>query len=241
MSNFKILLLGSGGVGKTTFIKMLNECEFEKKYLSTVGNNIISINITTDNKNYIFNVLDTAGQEKYINSNDNYENQDACIVMFDVTHRISFKELDYYINLCDKKNKKNIPIMILANKVELKERKIFPKQINDYIEKLNKNRSIMYYEISCKTKYQVDKPFKWLLNELSNDNDNIKSIGNNYFDNNHPFDTDFNEIKDGIILDKLNDDMLNELLKNINKIDIDTVSDFNDVTEIHYNKFEFTK
>ena len=102
--------------------------------------------------------------------------------------------------------------MILANKVELKERKIFPKEINDHIEKLNKNRSIMYYEISCKTKYQVDKPFIWILNELLIDNDNIKSIGNNYFDNNHPFNKEFDEIKDDIIFDKFND-VLDVLLK----------------------------
>lgn len=70
----------------------------------------------------------------------------------------------------------------------------------------------MYYEISCKTKYQVDNPFIWILNELKNDNDNIKSIGNNYFDNIHPFDNEFEEIKDDIIFDKFND-VLDVLLK----------------------------
>ena len=84
----------------------MKECEFEYRYLSTIGNNIVPIHIVTDNKNYVFNVFDTAGQEKYINSNIIYENNDACIIMFDTAYRNSFKELDYCINLCDKRNKK---------------------------------------------------------------------------------------------------------------------------------------
>jgi GTP-binding nuclear protein Ran len=37
LSEFKLLLVGDGGVGKTTFIKSYLTDEFEKKYITTLG------------------------------------------------------------------------------------------------------------------------------------------------------------------------------------------------------------
>ena len=34
---FKLVLVGDGGVGKTTFVKRHERGEFEKKYVSTIG------------------------------------------------------------------------------------------------------------------------------------------------------------------------------------------------------------
>ena len=37
MPTFKIVLVGDGGVGKTTFVKRHISGEFEKRYLATMG------------------------------------------------------------------------------------------------------------------------------------------------------------------------------------------------------------
>ena len=34
---FKIVLIGDGGVGKSTFLKRIQHGEFEKKYIPTIG------------------------------------------------------------------------------------------------------------------------------------------------------------------------------------------------------------
>jgi GTPase SAR1 family protein len=51
--------------GKTTFVKRHLTGEFEKKYEATVGVSVHPLNFYTNLGEIIFNVWDTAGQEKF--------------------------------------------------------------------------------------------------------------------------------------------------------------------------------
>lgn len=51
--------------GKTTFVKRHLTGEFEKKYEATIGVNVHPLDFTTNYGKIIFNVWDTAGQEKF--------------------------------------------------------------------------------------------------------------------------------------------------------------------------------
>jgi GTP-binding nuclear protein Ran len=52
-------------LGKTTFVKRHLTGEFEKKYEATVGVSVHPLNFFTNFGEIIFNVWDTAGQEKF--------------------------------------------------------------------------------------------------------------------------------------------------------------------------------
>lgn len=69
---FKLVLVGDGGVGKTTFVKRHLSGEFEKKYVPTLGAEVHPMPWTTSRGKLIFNVWDTAGQEKYAGLRDGY-------------------------------------------------------------------------------------------------------------------------------------------------------------------------
>ena len=69
---FKLVLVGDGGVGKTTFVKRHKTGEFEKKYVATVGAEVHKMDFTTGRGQIMFNVWDTAGQEKYAGLRDGY-------------------------------------------------------------------------------------------------------------------------------------------------------------------------
>ncbi|CAF4409559.1 unnamed protein product, partial [Adineta steineri] len=69
---FKLVLVGDGGVGKTTFVKRHLTGEFEKKYEATVGVNVHPLNFSTNYGEIIFSVWDTAGQEKFGGLRDGY-------------------------------------------------------------------------------------------------------------------------------------------------------------------------
>lgn len=71
-ATFKLVLLGDGGVGKTTFVKRHLTGEFEKKYIATLGVEVHLLKFYTNFGTILFNVWDTAGQEKYGNLRDNY-------------------------------------------------------------------------------------------------------------------------------------------------------------------------
>ena len=62
---FKIVLVGDGNVGKTTYIKKLLLNEFEHKYVATLGVEVHPITIHTNYGVIQFNCWDTAGQERF--------------------------------------------------------------------------------------------------------------------------------------------------------------------------------
>ena len=71
-AKWKLVLVGDGGVGKTTFGKRHKTGEFEKKYVPTLGAEVNPIDFVTKKGRILFNVWDTAGQEKYAGLRDGY-------------------------------------------------------------------------------------------------------------------------------------------------------------------------
>merc|ERR1712164_13725 len=158
---FKCLLVGDGGVGKTTFVKRHLTGEFEKKYVATIGVEVHAMPFDTNRGRLIFNVWDTAGQEKFGGLRDGYYIQGQCaIIMFDVTSRISYKNVPNWhrdiVRVCE-----NIPIVLCGNKVDVKERKVKVKQIT-----FHRKKNLQYYDISAKSNYNFEKPFLWLARKL---------------------------------------------------------------------------
>lgn len=163
---FKLILVGDGGVGKTTFVKRHLTGEFEKKYVATLGVEVHPLPFHTNRGPLKFNCWDTAGQEKFGGLRDGYYIQGQCaIIMFDVTSRITYKNVPNWhrdlVRVCE-----NIPIVLCGNKVEIKDRKVKAKQIT-----FHRKKNLQYYDISAKSNYQFEKPFLWLARKLVGDND----------------------------------------------------------------------
>jgi len=161
---FKLLLVGDGGVGKTTFVKRHLTGEFEKKYIATIGVDVHPLSFQTSRGKIIFDVWDTAGQEKFGGLRDGYYIQgQAAIIMFDVTSRITYKSVPNWhrdiSRVCE-----NIPIVLVGNKIDTKQRKVLAKQIN-----FHRKKNLQYYDISAKSNYNFEQPFKWLARKLTGD------------------------------------------------------------------------
>ena len=73
---FKCVLVGDGGVGKTTYVKRHETGDFEKVYvrdrLATRGAEVHRLTFTTSCGPITFNCWDTAGQEKFGGLRDGY-------------------------------------------------------------------------------------------------------------------------------------------------------------------------
>lgn len=164
MPTFKLLLVGDGGTGKTTFVKRHVTGEFEKQYIATIGVEVRSLTFNTSRGQLRFNVWDTAGQEKFGGLRDGYYIQGQCaIIMFDVTSRITYKHVPNWhrdlVRVCE-----NIPIVLCGNKVDVKDRKVKAKQIN-----FHRKKNLQYYDLSAKSNYNFEKPFLYLARQLVGD------------------------------------------------------------------------
>lgn len=62
---FKVVLVGDGGVGKSTYLEKILTNNFQKKYVPTMGVEVHSLCFETNHGPIVFNCWDTAGQEKF--------------------------------------------------------------------------------------------------------------------------------------------------------------------------------
>jgi len=161
---FKVILVGDGGVGKTTFVKRHRTGEFEKKYVATMGVEVHPLRFYTNLGPVIFNCWDTAGQEKFGGLRDGYYiGGQAAIIMFDVTARVTYKSVPHWhkdlVRVCE-----NIPIVLCGNKVDCKDRTVKPKDIL-----FHRKKNLQYYDISAKSNYNFEKPFLYICRKLTGD------------------------------------------------------------------------
>ena len=153
-STYKVILAGDGGVGKTTYLRRFLTGEFTKNYIATVGAEVQPLDFNTTDKNMLFDIWDTAGQEKYSGVRDDYyKNAHAAIIMFDVTSRVSYKNVSNWYRdiraVCP-----DIPIILLGNKCDSSDRKVMARNIT-----FHRNHNLAYYDISAKSNYNFEKPF----------------------------------------------------------------------------------
>ncbi|EAY74933.1 hypothetical protein OsI_02827 [Oryza sativa Indica Group] len=162
--SFKLVIVGDGGTGKTTFVKRHLTGEFEKKYEPTIGVEVHPLDFFTNCGKIRFYCWDTAGQEKFGGLRDGYYIHGQCaIIMFDVTSRLTYKNVPtWHRDLC--RVCENIPIVLCGNKVDVKNRQVKAKQVT-----FHRKKNLQYYEVSAKSNYNFEKPFLYLARKLAGD------------------------------------------------------------------------
>lgn len=168
----KMILVGDGGVGKTTYLKRLITGDFERKYVPTLGVDVkiyeypgiaIDGNNITSTK---YDIWDTAGQERFGGLREGYYiGADVAIVMFDVNSKLSFNNVSKWIN--EIRKIKNIPIVLCGNKIDIPSKRAVS---NSSIKELCNQYNMPYYDISAKSNYNYEKPFEYFeqLNQSLN-------------------------------------------------------------------------
>ncbi len=163
-AKFKLVLIGDGGVGKTTFTKRHDTGHFQKPYIPTKGAQVTTIVFNTNLGKIAFDIWDTAGQEKFGELRECYYIEANCaIIMFDLTSRDTYRNVNKwyqdFTKVCP-----SVPICLVGNKADVKDRKVKANQIG-----FHRKRNLQYYDISAKSNYQFEKPFIYLLRQLLGD------------------------------------------------------------------------
>ena len=172
VKEYKVLLLGSGGVGKTAYVKKLISGNFEKMYVATYGLDIYDINFETTIGDVKFNILDFAGQEMYCKDyrQGHYFDIDAVIIMVDLTSKISFSNNRYWIKEIQSFfGDRDIPYILIGNKQDCTASlKISDSLLQSECEKQNYDEVI---KISTKTGLNLQKPYKSINQKIKNNNE----------------------------------------------------------------------
>ena len=117
--NYKIALVGDGGVGKSTYVSSLAGDDFENIYKPTLGVEVHLIKIDTSYGTIIFNVWDCAGTDKFGGLRDGYYIQsDGAIVMFSLTDSTSYENVKKW-KLAFDRVCMNKPVVVCGNKADV--------------------------------------------------------------------------------------------------------------------------
>lgn len=108
-----------------------------------------SVTFYTNHGPIKLNIWDTAGQEKLGGLREGYYiGSNAAILMFDVTTRITYRSVaKWYKDLT--RIVDNIPIVLVGNKVDQKDRTVKARQIT-----FHRKRNLQYFDISAKSNFQ---------------------------------------------------------------------------------------
>ena len=106
-----------------------------------------------------------------------YKGKNGILVVYDITNRQSFDDINFWLNEIKEKANKNTIILLVGNKCDLEdERKVSFQEGKDFAD----NNGIKFIETSAKTNQNVDEAFEILIDEvIKNNKDILKKINNN--------------------------------------------------------------
>lgn len=159
----KVVLVGDGGVGKTSFIKRYTTGEYLKTYVPTLGVKVVGLSDEehgVGDARSVVAVWDTAGQEKFSGLKEGYYvGASYAMVMFDLANKRSFKSVPGWISkiyeMCGE-----IPIVICGNKADLPDRQVSSEVIDDFMKMTKSN--VSYQEMSVKDNHGISEPLRFL-------------------------------------------------------------------------------
>ena len=163
---FKIILIGSSGVGKSSILQRYIQKTFNDSYASTIGVDFFMKSINIGEKTIKLQLWDTAGTEKFRSiTTGYYRGADAAFVVFDLSAKSSFKAVSEWIeNYYKYKNpdsEKNV--VLIGNKVDLVDkREVTQEEAENYV----KDNNIFYFETSAKEGKNIEECFNFMAEKL---------------------------------------------------------------------------
>ena len=149
-----IYVLGYKNVGKTNFIKVINDEEFEENINSKLG--ITSNKYKISDKTYIFKDLtddDTFKFTKYYKKE--IGQTFLLIILFSFNDYYSYQHAKFLIKFTlDASTNNNLPIFLIGNKNDIENKAIEENEIKKYVETIE---NCTYYSISCKNKKGLEE------------------------------------------------------------------------------------
>ncbi|XP_031657082.1 GTPase HRas isoform X1 [Oncorhynchus kisutch] len=177
MTEYKLVVVGAGGVGKSALTIQLIQNHFVDEYDPTIEDSYRK-QVVIDGETCLLDILDTAGQEEYSAMRDQYmRTGEGFLCVFAINNTKSFEDIHQYSDqslptyfhhhitgeqIKRVKDSDDVPMVLVGNKCDLPSRTVDTRQAQE----LARSYGIPYIETSAKTRQGVEDAFYTLVREI---------------------------------------------------------------------------
>ena len=165
---FKMILIGDSSVGKSNILLKYLKGEFDQNSRATVGVEFGTKSIALNGKRIKIQIWDTAGQERYKSiTSAYYKGAKGALIVYDITKRITFDNIDKWITDLKTNGDQNISIILIGNKSDLEDDRDVSTE--EGIKK-SEECKIAFLETSALNGQNVNKAFDELIDQIYQNN-----------------------------------------------------------------------
>ena len=176
---YKIIVLGDSGVGKTSLLMRYCDDDFTKNHLPTIGIDFKNKNILINDKMIKLQIWDTAGQERFrVITKTYYRAASGIMLTYDVADEDSFHKIRIWMKQIDENAPKSVVKLLVGNKCDRSDRKVSFEDGKNIANSYQMN----YFETSAKTNFNITEAFNELVKGIIEINDPTPIVKNNGFD-----------------------------------------------------------
>lgn len=165
MREYKVVVLGSGGVGKSALTVQFVSGTFMEKYDPTIED-FYRKEIEVDNSPCVLEILDTAGTEQFASMRDLYiKNGQGFVVVYSITCHQTFQDIKLMKEqIVRVKGSDRVPILLVGNKVDIEHQREVSKQEGYALAQLWNSP---FMEASARSRHNVNEVFSEIVREMS--------------------------------------------------------------------------
>lgn len=171
---FKIVLLGQGGVGKTSLRHQYLGEGFKEGYAMTIGADFAAKRTDVDGETITAQIWDLAGQERFEAVRSvYYRGCTGALLVFDITRPDTYQVIPNWLGeLISNNNDRIVPLILIGNKSDLRDSSEDPVARSDaeeYAKSLAEwsGFEVPYVETSALSGVNVEDAFTTLLRNVN--------------------------------------------------------------------------
>ncbi|CAI2350315.1 unnamed protein product [Caenorhabditis sp. 36 PRJEB53466] len=157
MKEYKIVVLGDGGVGKSALTLQFVQGIFVHNYDATIEDSYRKMS-TIEAENARLEILDTAGTEQFSGMRETYyRTAQGFVLVFSLAEKSTFENLKQIFLEILKIRNEDVPMVLVGNKSDLVEtRQVEEAEAQSFAKKLR----IPYFESSARLNQNVSEVFE---------------------------------------------------------------------------------
>jgi len=166
-SEYKVVVLGGGGVGKSALTIRLVTDNFLEEYDPTIEDSYRK-QVNIDGTVALLDILDTAGQEEFASMQDQWIREGkGFLLVYTITSMQSFDEMKkFHKSILRTKDMDKVPLVIAGNKCDLREPNDNTQVPTTTAEALAKEWGCPFFETSAKEKIRNEDCFYEVVREI---------------------------------------------------------------------------